>query len=64
MSPCAAYRQAMGKRDAGSGTPAKTLIPKAAGRTVIYADRCAVSDAELDNMGVTFRKIPRDIARL
>ena len=39
-------------------------IPKAAGRTVIYADRCAVSDAELDNMGVTFRKIPRDIARL
>ena len=39
-------------------------IPKAAGRTVIYADRCAVSDAELDNMGVTFRKIPRDIAKL
>ena len=41
-----------------------STIPKAAGRTVIYADRCAVSDAELDNMGVTFRKIPRDIARL
>ena len=39
-------------------------IPKAPGRTVIYADRCAVSDAELDNMGVTFRKIPRDIAKL
>ena len=41
-----------------------STIPKAAGRTVIYADRCAVSDAELDNMGVTFRKIPRDIAKL
>ena len=39
-------------------------IPKAAGHTVIYADRCAVSDAELDNMGVTFKKIPRDIAKL
>lgn len=41
-----------------------STIPKAAGRTVIYADRCAVSDAELDNMDVTFRKIPRDIAKL
>ena len=39
-------------------------IPKKAERTVIYADRCAVSESDLADMGITFKKIPRDIARL
>ena len=34
------------------------------GRTIIYADRCAISDTKLDSMGITFKKIPRDITRL
>ncbi|MBP5719214.1 MAG: site-specific DNA-methyltransferase, partial [Abditibacteriota bacterium] len=35
-----------------------------ADHTVIYADRCAISEKRLDSMGITFKKIPRDIARL
>ena len=31
---------------------------------VIYADRCALSDAELSEYGVKFKKIPRDISRI
>lgn len=31
---------------------------------VIYADMCAISDDELAEFGITFKKIPRDIARL
>lgn len=31
---------------------------------VIYADRCALNDAELMQFGITFKKIPRDIAKL
>ena len=31
---------------------------------VIYADRCTLSDAELAKFQITFKKIPRDIARL
>ena len=31
---------------------------------IIYADRCALSDAELMRFGITFKKIPRDITRL
>lgn len=34
------------------------------GETVIYADRCAISVNRLKQMGVTFKKIPRDISRL
>ena len=34
------------------------------GETVIYADRCAISSDKLKAMGITFKKIPRDIARL
>ena len=30
----------------------------------IYADRCSMSDAELLKLGITFKKIPRDIKRL
>jgi adenine-specific DNA-methyltransferase len=33
-------------------------------RYIVYADRCAVSEDDLAKMSVTFKKIPRDIARL
>ena len=32
--------------------------------TVIYADRCSISEDKLAKLGVTFKKIPRDISRL
>ncbi len=32
--------------------------------TVVYADRCAVDDEELQARGVVFRKIPRDLKEL
>ena len=31
---------------------------------VIYADRCILSDEELEKYHITFKKIPRDITRL
>lgn len=31
---------------------------------VIYADRCTLSEAELSRFHMTFKKIPRDMARL
>ena len=31
---------------------------------VMYADQCGLSDEELKRFGITFRKIPRDIAKL
>ena len=40
-----------------------TITEKADG-TVIYADHCAISEDKLAKMGVTFKKIPRDISRL
>ena len=40
-----------------------TIMEKADG-TVIYADRCSISEEKLAKMGVTFKKIPRDISRL
>lgn len=40
-----------------------TITEKADG-TVIYADRCSISEGKLAKMGVTFKKIPRDISRL
>ena len=39
------------------------LTDKASGY-VIYADRCALSDAKLLELGIVFKKIPRDITRL
>ena len=39
-------------------------VQKPAEHAVIYADRCAVSEAALSEMGITFKKIPRDITRL
>lgn len=32
--------------------------------TVIYADRCSIGEDKLAQMGITFKKIPRDISRL
>ncbi len=40
-----------------------TITEKADG-TVIYADRCAISEDKLAQMGIVFKKIPRDISRL
>ena len=34
------------------------------GGTVIYADRCSVGEETLTQMGIVFKKIPRDISRL
>ena len=40
-----------------------TITEKTSG-TIIYADRCSISEDKLAKMGVTFKKIPRDISRL
>lgn len=40
-----------------------TITEKADG-TVIYADRCSISEDKLAKMGIVFKKIPRDISRL
>ena len=39
-------------------------ITEKAGGTVIYADRCSIDDGKLSQMGIVFKKIPRDISRL
>lgn len=39
-------------------------IPERAESYVIYADRCALSAAELQRFHLTFKKIPRDITKL
>ncbi len=41
-----------------------SIITEKADGTVIYADRCSISEDKLAKMGVTFKKIPRDISRL
>ena len=46
-----------------AGLARSTITEKADG-TVIYADRCSISEDKLAKMGVTFKKIPRDISRL
>ena len=40
-----------------------TITEKADG-TVIYAHRCSISEDKLAQMGIVFKKIPRDISRL
>ena len=40
-----------------------TIKEKADG-TVIYADRCSIGEDKLAQMGITFKKIPRDISKL
>ena len=39
-------------------------ITEKAGGTVIYADRCSIDVGKLSQMGIVFKKIPRDISRL
>lgn len=39
-------------------------IKTKAGRYTIYADQCALSQAELERWHITFKKIPRDISKL
>lgn len=39
-------------------------ITEKAQSNVIYADRCAISESKLAEMGIVFKKIPRDIAKL
>lgn len=39
-------------------------ITEKADATVIYADRCAVSEDKLARLGIIFKKIPRDISKL
>ena len=40
-----------------------TITEKTVG-TVIYADRCSIDDGKLSQMGIIFKKIPRNISRL
>lgn len=39
-------------------------IKKRAGAYIIYADLCTLSSAELQKWNITFKKIPRDIAKI
>lgn len=39
-------------------------IKRQAGGYIIYADLCALSNAELQKWNITFKKIPRDIAKI
>ncbi len=41
-----------------------TTVKTTAESYVMYADRCILSDTELEKFHITFKKIPRDIARL
>ena len=41
-----------------------STITEKADSTVIYADRCAIGTDDLVQMGITFKKIPRDISKL
>lgn len=41
-----------------------STITEKAENYVIYADRCALSERELSEMGIVFKKIPRDITKL
>ena len=39
-------------------------IPEKKETTVIYADRCTLSESTLTKYGIVFKKIPRDITKL
>ena len=41
-----------------------STIKEKAETTIIYADRCSISEEKLNQMGIAFKKIPRDISRL
>ena len=44
--------------------PFLSTITEKSGNTVIYADRCSIGADKLAQMGIVFKKIPRDISRL
>ena len=39
-------------------------LPRKGSPTVIYADRCAIAPGRLDEMGVVFKRVPDQIARI
>ncbi len=39
-------------------------LPRRGSATVVYADRCVLGEATLESMGVRFKQIPRQIARM
>ena len=39
-------------------------LPRKGSPTVIYADRCAIAPGRLDKMGVVFKRVPDQIARI
>ena len=41
-----------------------STIKEKTSETVIYADRCSIGEDKLMHMGITFKKIPRDISKL
>ena len=41
-----------------------STVTEKIGNTVIYADRCSIGADKLAQMGIVFKKIPRDISRL
>ena len=44
--------------------PFLSTITEKSGSTVIYADRCSIGADKLAQMGIVFKKIPRDISSL
>lgn len=44
--------------------PFLSTITEKSGNTVIYADRCSIGADKLAQLGIVFKKIPRDISRL
>lgn len=40
------------------------VLPVRGRPTVVYADRCALAPATLDELGVRFKQVPRQIARM
>lgn len=40
------------------------MVKTKADSYVIYADKCILSDEELEKFHITFKKIPRDITRM
>lgn len=39
-------------------------LPRKGSPTVIYADRCTIAEGRLDEMGIVFKRVPDQIARI
>ena len=39
-------------------------LPRRGSTTVVYADRCVLDEATLESLGVRFKQVPRQIARM